>query len=164
MAGGTEVDERREERLDGKRRLLAEFELPSQPGNEREAMEEVARIVRDAAVNLSRPRLERLKTAVSEATMNAIEHGNGYDAETPVTVQVFGGAESLVVRVIDRGQGMRVSDKTLPNLEAKLEGAQPARGWGLFLIENMVDKVTIWSSEGRHTVEMVMRLRGDGDE
>src|SRR5690554_5341148 len=122
MAGGTEVDERREERLDGERRLLAEFELPSQPGNERKAMEEVARIVGDA--NLSRPRLERLKTAVSEATMNAIEHGNGYDAEAPVTVQVFGGAESLAVRVIDRGQGMAMSDKALPDLEAKLEGAQ----------------------------------------
>ena len=29
----------------------------------------------------SRARLERLKTAVAEATMNAMEHGNNYDAE-----------------------------------------------------------------------------------
>lgn len=162
MAGSTEADERREQRLNGKRRLLAEFELPSEPGNERKAMEEVARIVHDAG--LSRRRLERLKTAVSEATMNAMEHGNRYDAETPVTVQVFRGAESLAVRVIDRGGGMVGSDKAVPDLEAKLEGAQPARGWGLFLIENMVDKVTSWSGEGQYTVEMVLYLSEGGDD
>jgi anti-sigma regulatory factor (Ser/Thr protein kinase) len=161
MAGSTEADERREKQLDGERRLLAEFELPSRPGNERKAMEEVAHILRDA--NLSRPRLERLKTAVSEATMNAMEHGNGYDAEAPVTVQVFAGAGSLAVRVIDQGAGIAAADKALPNLEAKLEGAQPARGWGLFLIENMVDKVTIWRSEGQHVVEMVVYLGGEVD-
>lgn len=31
-------------------------------------------------------RLERLKTAVGEATMNAMEHGNRYDPEKPVAV------------------------------------------------------------------------------
>ena len=54
--------------------VLAELSVPSEPGNERIAMERVAEVVKE--LGLSEQRLERLKTAVAEATMNAIEHGN----------------------------------------------------------------------------------------
>jgi hypothetical protein len=54
--------------------VLAELSVPSEPGNERIAMERVAEVVKE--LDLSEQRLERLKTAVAEATMNAIEHGN----------------------------------------------------------------------------------------
>ena len=63
-------------------RVLAEFELPSEPGNEREAIARVAGAV--AGLGLEPARLERLKTAVAEATMNAMEHGNEYRADRPV--------------------------------------------------------------------------------
>ena len=70
----------------GARRTLADFTLPSEPGNERRAMEEVARAVSE--VGLPERTLERLKTAVAEATMNAMEHGNHYRAELPVIIEV----------------------------------------------------------------------------
>jgi serine/threonine-protein kinase RsbW len=54
-------------------RVLAELSVPSEPGNERHAAEVVAGAIRD--VGLEGQRLERLKTAVAEATMNAMEHG-----------------------------------------------------------------------------------------
>src|SRR3954454_8041859 len=54
--------------------VLAAFELPSAPGNEREAMDRVARAV--AGLGIEPARLERLKTAVGETAMNAMEHGN----------------------------------------------------------------------------------------
>jgi anti-sigma regulatory factor (Ser/Thr protein kinase) len=60
----------------GARRTLAELSMPSEPGNERRAMEEVAAAV--GGLELAGPTLERLKTAVAEATMNAMEHGNHY--------------------------------------------------------------------------------------
>lgn len=53
---------------------LAELLIPSAPDNERLAMEQVATAVAGLALP-PRP-LERLKTAVAEATMNAMEHGN----------------------------------------------------------------------------------------
>ncbi len=56
---------------------LLEFELPGVPGNERVAMDRVAEAV--GPLGLHPARLERLKTAVSEATMNAIEYGSGSD-------------------------------------------------------------------------------------
>ena len=55
-------------------RVLAKLSVSSEPGNERLAMERVAAVVKE--IGLSEQRLERLKTAVAEATMNAMEHGN----------------------------------------------------------------------------------------
>ena len=52
------------------RRTLAEFSVPSEPGNERLAMEMVAEAVRD--LDICGENLERLKTAVAEATMNSM--------------------------------------------------------------------------------------------
>src|SRR5262249_56195362 len=51
--------------------VLADFEVPSVPGNERGAIERVERAV--GGLGLDPARVERLKTAVGEATMNAME-------------------------------------------------------------------------------------------
>src|SRR4029453_8064126 len=85
--------------------------------------------------------LERLKTAVAEATMNAMEHGNKYRAEVPVEVMVLVEDQDLMVRITDRGSGPPPSQGgDTPDLEAKLEGMQTPRGWGLFLIKRMVKR------------------------
>ena len=141
-------------------RVLADFTLSSEPGNERPAMEKVADAVKE--LPLSGQRLSRLKTAVAESTMNAMEHGNGYDPEIPVRIQVWLLKERLLVRIIDRGSGP-LSSLTAkgPNLEAKLENLQTARGWGVFLIERMVDEVRVSGNPDHHTVELVMRLEAD---
>src|SRR5262249_47191951 len=67
-------------------KVLASFQTPSESGREREIMERVAEIVRP--LGMPQRELERLKTAVSEAAMNAIEHGNQLNPELPVSVQV----------------------------------------------------------------------------
>jgi serine/threonine-protein kinase RsbW len=132
------------------------------PGNERTAMEKVAEVVKE--LPLSQQRLSRLKTAVAESTMNAMEHGNKYDPEVPVRIQVWLLKERLLVRIIDRGSGP-LSSLTArgPDLEAKLEDAQTARGWGVFLIERMVDEVRVSGNPDHHTVELVMRLEAGKD-
>jgi serine phosphatase RsbU (regulator of sigma subunit)/anti-sigma regulatory factor (Ser/Thr protein kinase) len=141
--------------------VLAEFTLPSQPGNEREAMTRVAEAVQ--SLSLEPARLERLKTAVAEATMNAMEHGNEYRADRPVRVRVLRSADRLRVLVTDQGGGGELPEREAPNLEAKLEGRQTPRGWGLFLIEKMVDEALVTSDESGHTLELALRLEGGGD-
>jgi serine phosphatase RsbU (regulator of sigma subunit)/anti-sigma regulatory factor (Ser/Thr protein kinase) len=141
--------------------VLASFTLASAPGNERQAMREVAAAVQP--LDLPAKRLERLKTAVAEATMNAMEHGNKYQLDVPVTIEVRASAEELIVRVTDRGGGQPIPDATTPDLEAKLASQQTPRGWGLFLIENMVDELNITSDAVHHTMELVMHLKGDDD-
>ena len=146
----------------GARRTLAELSIPSEPGNERRAAEQVARAV--SGLGLPERTMERLKTAVAEATMNAMEHGNRYDPNVPVKIQVWLLEERLLVRIIDRGSGPPPSPNTQrPDLEAKLEGMQTPRGWGLFLIRNMVDEMRVSGNPDHHTIELVIYLKGDDD-
>ena len=86
-------------------RVLADFELPSAPGNERQAIERVESAVADLGLEPSR--VERLKTAVAEATMNAMEHGNEYRADRPVSIRVLLSADRLRVQVTDHGDAAR---------------------------------------------------------
>ena len=145
----------------GARRTLAELSVPSKPGNERRAMEEVAGAVK--GLGLSDRTLERLKTAVAEATMNAMEHGNNYRSEAPVVIEVSASEADLSVKLTDEGSGPPAFDSETPDLEAKLEGMQTPRGWGLFLIKSMVDEMSVTGDEHHHTVELVMHL-GDRAE
>jgi anti-sigma regulatory factor (Ser/Thr protein kinase) len=140
---------------------LDEFNLNSEPGNEREAMRRVERAV--AALDLPAKRLEQLKTAVAEATMNAMEHGNGYDADIPVHISVAAGREAVTVRITDQGGARSIPDVSVPDLDAKLAGEQTPRGWGLFLIRNMVDEMTVSGDERNHTVELRLHLGGGTD-
>jgi serine phosphatase RsbU (regulator of sigma subunit)/anti-sigma regulatory factor (Ser/Thr protein kinase) len=138
--------------------VLVEFEELSAPGNERRIMDRVASSVRD--VGLSPRRFERLKTAVSEAAMNAIEHGNRLNVELPVHVRVSVADRELVVRIVDNGGGRDIPEPETPDLEAKLEGLQKPRGWGLFLIKNMVDDMRVHTTNMHHSIELVMKLDG----
>jgi serine phosphatase RsbU (regulator of sigma subunit)/anti-sigma regulatory factor (Ser/Thr protein kinase) len=142
--------------------VLADFELQSAPGNERHAIERVESAVAD--LGLESARLERLKTAVGEATMNAMEHGNEYRADLPVSIRVIHTPERLSVCVTDRGDSGELPAAETPDLEAKLEGRQKPRGWGLLLIEKMVDETRLTRDEGKRTLELVLRLEGGGDD
>jgi serine phosphatase RsbU (regulator of sigma subunit)/anti-sigma regulatory factor (Ser/Thr protein kinase) len=144
--------------------VLAEFDVPSAEGNERLAIERVSAAVAD--LGLAEDRLERLKTAVGEATMNAMEHGSGYREDRPVKVRVLTGDGSVRVQITDLGGAPADREREMPDIEAKLEGLQRPRGWGLFLIENMVDETRESSDGEHHTLELALRLEGgnDGDE
>ncbi len=135
--------------------LLAEFTVSSVAGNEREAVRRVAKAVEFSGLSPSQS--SRLKTAVAEAVMNAMEHGNQYNPQLSVALQVLARPDALLVRITDHGGGRPVPAPTEPNLDAKLAGLQSPRGWGLFLIRNMVDEVRTETDEIQHTVELTMR-------
>ena len=151
-------------------RRLDAFTLASEPGNERLALARVAGTVQ--GLGLSEARLDRLKTAVAEATMNAIEHGNGNRPEIPVEVEVTQNGEEIVVAISDQGgennagagpgpgAGDGTGDHEEPDLAMKLDGEQSPRGWGLFLIRNMVDAMDITTDGQRHTIWLTMRTGG----
>ncbi len=141
---------------------MAAFSIASEPGNERQAMEQVSEAV--AGLGISAERLERLKTAVAEATMNAMEHGNHYQANLPVEIEVAvfentpAGPRDLSVRIRDHGGSQIIPQSEAPDLDAKLAGLQSPRGWGLFLIKNMVDEMRVTSDATHHTVELILHL------
>jgi anti-sigma regulatory factor (Ser/Thr protein kinase) len=98
--------------------------------------------------------------------MNAMEHGNRYSPALQVAIQLFAMPDSVRVRITDHGGGRPIPASTEPDLDAKLAGRQSPRGWGLFLIRNMVDSMETASDEEHHTVDFTIRRRSaeTGDE
>lgn len=135
---------------------LARFELPSAPGNERRVTERVDELI--TPLGLPQAKIDRLKTAVAEATMNAMEHGNNYSPDKPVIIEVRRDAARLTISITDQGGSQPIPEAETPDLTAKLAGQQSPRGWGLFLIQNMVDEVHVTSDEMHHTVNLVIHL------
>jgi len=135
--------------------LITAFSVPGEEGNERLAMDRVAAAISDLGLPLAR--LERLKTAVSEAAMNAIEYGSQNRPEIPVDIVVETTADAIVVRITDQAlSGAVPDDAESPDIEAKLAGEQKPRGWGLFLIKNMVDSMDVTSDGSTQTVTLTM--------
>ncbi len=137
-------------------RVLADFELESAAGNERAAIERVAAAV--DGLGLDGARLDNLKTAVGEATMNAMEHGNEYRVDRPVRIRVLLEGSDVRIQVTDHGDVADIPDAETPDLEAKLAGRQKPRGWGMFLIEKLVDETRVTDEGGGHTLELVVHL------
>ncbi len=136
------------------------FRVPSEMGRERDVMDRVAAIVDGA---LAADRLDALKTAVSETAMNAIEHGNRGDIGLDVEVIVRRTPDAVTVEVADFGRG-RDREADLPDLDLKLAGLQTPRGWGLFLIEQLADRVEEFADGDRHVVRLTMRIEGTDSE
>ena len=87
-----------------------------------------------------------------------MEHGNQYQEDVPVEIQVLTASDRLYVRIKDHGIGTSIPESTQPDLTAKLAGEQTPRGWGLFLIKNMVDEMNTTQDETHHTIELVLNL------
>jgi anti-sigma regulatory factor (Ser/Thr protein kinase) len=139
-------------------RTLCQVTLPAEPGNDRLAVETVSAALR--SLPLSPERLDRLKTAIAEATLNALEHGSGYQPERPIVIHVRANDQALKVGITNTGERDLPNGNAAPDLEAKLAGEQSPRGWGFFLIEHMVDEVQISNQPGSHTIELFLYLEG----
>jgi len=95
--------------------------------------------------------------------MNAIEYGSMADPDVPIRIRVERRPSALQVRITDEGRGGAIPDPAAaeqPDLDAKLAGLQKARGWGLFLIQQMVDDVEIVRDGDRQTVVLTLNLGG----
>jgi serine/threonine-protein kinase RsbW len=84
-----------------------EVRVPSRMGFEKVAMSTAAAVAK--LMGFREDRIEDLKTAVAEACINAIEHGNRLNEKLSVGVVLSAGADSLEVKVIDDGKGERPS-------------------------------------------------------
>jgi anti-sigma regulatory factor (Ser/Thr protein kinase) len=137
-------------------RVLADFQLESVPGNERVAAQRVTAVL--THLGLTEQRLQRLETAVAEAALNAIQHGNQSDAEKQVGVLVVADSTEVCVRISDEGRGRSQGEVETPDISAKLAGLQSPRGWGLFLMGRLVDGFSDEYTDGRHAVLLRMQF------
>ena len=131
-----------------------ELHVRSMHGAEKIAMDFAANIAK--SMNFPPDRVEDLKTAVAEACMNAIEHGNKLDSTTRVGIRLVVDKDKLQIAVQDQGRG--VAELQPPDIESRMEGRIDPRGWGIFLIENLVDEVTFESTAEGGVVKMIIYL------
>src|SRR5690349_3560875 len=116
-----------------------ELRIPSKNGYEKLAMNLAADVAR--MMGFTHTRIDDLKTAVSEACINAMEHGNQYQQDTKVTIILTVNAEQLAIDVTDEGLNSKpISPQiTAPNIEAQILGIEEPGNMGLFLINALVD-------------------------
>ena len=142
---------------------LDRFVVPFDAVDERAAMQRVGEVV-GALGGLAPAQLEGLRSAVAEAVMNAVEHGNAGRTELPVELRVLASGNDVVVEVTDQGVGEPLPDTVVePDLEAKLRGEQSPRGWGLFLIRELLDDLRVHRRDAGQTVALVLKRNGGDD-
>jgi serine/threonine-protein kinase RsbW len=134
-----------------------EVRLPSRLGYEKVAMSTAASVAK--LMGFREDRIEDLKTAVAEACINAIEHGNRLNEGLSVGVVLSAGEDALEVKVIDDGKGLK-SLPPKPDIERKMHGEEDPRGMGMFLIQALVDEAEwVAGSNGKSSyVRLVIRL------
>ena len=137
-----------------------EVRLPSRMGFEKVAMSTAAAVAK--LMCFREDRIEDLKTAVAEACINAIEHGNRLNEKLSVGVVLSVSADSLEVKVIDDGKGMNRKPGLVskPDIDRKMHGDEGPRGMGMFLIQALVDEAEwVVGADGNSSyVRLVIRL------
>ncbi len=137
-----------------------EVRIPSRLGFEKVAMETVASMAK--LMGFSQDRIDNLKTAVAEACINAMEHGNKLDSSIPVGVILSMNPGELEIKVLDGGKGMTTPPPT-PDIDRKMSGDQDPRGMGMFLIRALVDEVEwVPNTEGQSFVKLTIHLDKEG--
>ena len=112
--------------------------LPNRIGYERIAMASSASFAK--MYGFSPARIEDLKTVVAEATVNAMQHGNRGRPEARVTIRMNLKDDTIYVTVTDDGEGIKkIYPK--PDIDRIIDNLDPAVGFGIFLIKQLVDDV-----------------------
>lgn len=136
--------------------LSMELSFPSELGYEKIARDAVAAFA--YRLGFDRERIEDIKTALGEACINAIEHGNHQLPGLRVDVNCVCEDERLMIEVCDDGlQRFQAISTAAPSIIEKLSGQAPLRGMGLMLIAQLVDEAGFAdSSDGRNRFRLAI--------
>ena len=134
-----------------------ELSLPSELGYEKLVREIIAWLA--PYLELAAARIADLQTAVSEACINAIEHGNRLLAHLRLGVTLHVTEDYLEVVVADEG-AVRFSPPSAPvvSIEDMLAGLVPTRGMGLMLMRQLVDEIDFLAAEGGQGNRVRLRI------
>lgn len=118
--------------------VTMELSIPSELGYEIIARDAVAAFA--LRMGFARDRVEDLKTALSEACINAIEHGNLMVPNLRVHVACSCDSDRLRVEVHDQGLKRYTPSRGPLSIADKLAGLGSMRGMGLLLIGQLMDE------------------------
>ena len=105
-------------------------------------------------MNLDEEKRGEISMALIEACINAFEHSKTEEKE--IEIRFIIEHDSLIIKVTDRGVGFDKSKVEIPKIESKLADERK-RGWGLQLIQELMDTVEFESTEEGTTVTMTKK-------
>ena len=105
-------------------------------------------------MGLDEEKSAEISMALIEATINAFEHSNSNTGNVEIHFVIQG--DTLLITVTDKGKGFDKSKVKIPKIEEKLS-SDFKRGWGLQLIQELMDTVKYESSEEGTTVTMTKK-------
>lgn len=137
--------------------MVASMELsfPSELGYEAIARDTVAAFARHIAFDEAR--IDDLKTALGEACINAIEHGNMLRPNLFVRIRCRVVDTRLLVEVRDAGL-QRFADQEIEplSIDQKIAGLGSLRGMGLMLMMQLADETSCETdAQGGNCVRLV---------
>ncbi len=104
-------------------------------------------------MGLDQDQIEEIKIALIEACINAFEHSHSPDGRVSINFEM--GEEGMLIQIRDHGQGFDLSE-VREQLEDR-HGRGEHRGWGLQIMEELMDEVQVDSSEQGTVITMVKR-------
>lgn len=106
-------------------------------------------------MEMSSDKIDEVRMAVVEACINSFEHSRADDRTVEIHFAVLGTEEpeKLQITIKDQGVGFSPERIEIPRIEEKLKAASK-RGWGLTIINGLMDEVDIQSSPKGTTVVM----------
>jgi serine/threonine-protein kinase RsbW len=130
------------------------------PEMELEACEKACAVAEH--LKMSPEHIDEVRMAVVEAVINAIEHSGAPDGRLYMNIAVLGDERQRVLQISvrDHGVGFAPGDVVKPRIEDKLK-ATSKRGWGLKIIEGLMDEVDVRSGAGGTEVVMRKVVRDD---
>ena len=105
-------------------------------------------------MGLNEEQAAEISMALIEATINAFEHSESKSSNVEIHFVIQG--DTLEIKVTDHGKGFDKSKVDIPNIEEKIS-SNYKRGWGLKLIEELMDTVKFDSSDEGTTVTMTKK-------
>ena len=129
-----------------------ELTLPIIPDMELAAIKTAEVITKH--MDLDEEKSAEISMALIEATINAFEHSESDTGNVEIHFVIQD--DTLVIKVTDKGKGFDQGDVKIPNIEEKL-GSDRKRGWGLQLIQELMDTVEFESSPEGTTVTMTKK-------
>lgn len=94
-----------------------------------------------------------LNLVLTEATVNAIKHGNFDNPKDTVRISIHIQENELNIKVFDHGQGFDLESVPLPDFDHPKEG-----GMGIFFIRTLMDSVTYTRQGDCNVLEIIKYL------
>lgn len=96
----------------------------------------------------------QLNLVLTEATVNAIKHGNENNPQDTVRISIHLFKNELNIKVYDHGQGFDLASVPVPDFEHPKES-----GMGIYLIRSLMDSVTYSRQNDCNVLEIIKYLK-----